>query len=684
MPEGVIGSLRVILGLDSAQFEKGITRSRRQLTPLQKSMGTLSTAARAMGAALGVASAGLAGRKYLQLADESKTLTAQLKLATAQFGSFNQAQEDVKRIASATRTDLKATADLYSTLQRNAGELGISQEQTARTTETITKAFRISGASAAEAAGGLRQFLQGIQSGTLRGEELNSVLENAPRLARALADGLGVTIGQLREMGEAGELTGEKVLNALEGAADQIDKEFSELPVTFEEAMTTLHNAAVVTFGAFDRGGQFSTALANFVTQGTGGFGDLEVAAESFGAKVSAELAGAMSVGRQFIGTLQSIRAWMNSLAGSSGIFNRVEKDTISAFGPLGFTNPVGLAVRGIRMSPQYQNAKEARETEAAMERINNVSLQDILSGAGIKSAPAPRISLPPTPGVSGGGGGGRRSGGGGGGGTSQAARDAKQLETAWQGLLDKLEPLRAEADRYHDSLAIINDKEKEGAITAERAYALRTSLVRGLYKESGAVLDEFLRDADKSLVESLHVADIALAGFRDKAENNTVQIAKSFKDMADETLAAFDRVVGAIQGGGFLNILSGVIGLGMQLGSIGLFGKTIQTNINSVPKFANGGAFTVRGMAGIDTNVLSINGIPQAMVSSGEKVSVSPQSNGIGPGGGVTRVEVIPSRYFDVAVDGRIVQASPAIADAGGSIGVERARAAGYWNVNR
>ena len=92
---------------------------------------------------------------------------------------------------------------------------GFAGWQAARATETVTKAFQISGASAAEAAGGLRQFLQGIQSGTLRGEELNSILEQTPALADAIARGLGITRGELRQYGQEGRLTAEQVITLL-------------------------------------------------------------------------------------------------------------------------------------------------------------------------------------------------------------------------------------------------------------------------------------------------------------------------------------------------------------------------------------------------------------------------------------------------------------------------------------
>ncbi len=233
-------------------------------------------------------------RELLRITDEAKNIEAQLKLATREFGSFGQAQEDVRRIAAVTRSELGSTAQLYATFQRNAAQLGVTQEQTARATETVTKSFQISGATAEEAAGGLRQFLQGLQSGTLRGEELNSVLENAPRLAKLLADSLGVTIGQLRLMGQAGELSADKLIAALTNRkyTAEIDAEFKELPVTFDQAMQQVENAAIITFGAFDRGGQFSTALSTFILDGTTGFADLETKAEQLGITLRATFEG--------------------------------------------------------------------------------------------------------------------------------------------------------------------------------------------------------------------------------------------------------------------------------------------------------------------------------------------------------------------------------------------------------
>lgn len=156
-------------------------------------------------------------------------------------------------------------------------------------------------------------------------------------------------------------------------------------------------------------------------------------------------------------------------------------------------------------------------------------------------------------------------------------------------------------------------------------------------------------------------------------AETANVRIVKSFKDMADATLSALDRVAGAIKGGGFLNILSSVVGLGLQLGSIGLFGSKVAANINKaqIPQYAKGTGYHRGGLA-----IVGENGPEMVNLPRGSQV----WPNGRGPG--PTRVEVVPSPYFNVVVDGRVMQAAPAIADAGGKIAAARMQRSRNWRL--
>lgn len=516
MASSVIGALRVVLGIDSAQFETGLQRANRANKSFTKSTFEVSTAVRGMAAALGIVSVGATARGFLSLADQSKQLTAQLRLATNASGSFAQAQADVRRIAGETRTGLAETAQLYATFQRNSRELGITQEESARATETITKAFKISGATAAEAAGGLRQFLQGIQSGTLRGEELNSVLENAPRLARALADGLGVTIGQLREMGQEGKLTGREVLDALAGAAEGIDSEFEQMPKTFDEAMTTLHNAAVITFGGFDSGGQFSTALANFITQGTGGFAELERDAIDLGIDIRSTMAGLYDVFnpmlegarsafgeigdeaktladriRPLLGEIDAISNW----ASQQGLIGRLAtggsvSDWWNERPNAGGTNLLGDFNRA-----QQESARRLTGARLANDQANNIADQFKMQGVSSSGAPS-RPASNSAGGKGGGKGGGRK-------GPSEETlrkRAQRELELAENNLRRFLDDLaQSQADLVSSSAELSRDLERraeaeKGQIEADR-----------VRRERAIKADDDLDDAKKQQLLTLN-----------------------------------------------------------------------------------------------------------------------------------------------------------------------------------
>ncbi|MGX7926457.1 phage tail length tape measure family protein [Tsuneonella sp. HG094] len=153
-----------------------------------------------------------------------------------------------------------------------------------------------------------------------------------------------------------------------------------------------------------------------------------------------------------------------------------------------------------------------------------------------------------------------------------------------------------------------------------------------------------------------------ALDTFKKRAGTTAVTVAKSFKDMADETLRSLSNLANSIKGGGILGILEAVIGIGLQLGSIGVFGKTVAGRINApkVPGYAGGTNFHPGGLAVVGERGPELLDLPR-----GSKV----YPNGAGPSGGGSTVQVIPSPYFDVVVDGRIVRAGPAIMQGGAQV---------------
>ncbi|MEH6784110.1 MAG: tape measure protein [Alcanivorax jadensis] len=197
----------------------------------------------------------MALREIIQASDAYTSLNSRLLLVSDSQEEANATFKDAYQLAQETRQELGSTVELYARLARSTEELNLTDEERLAITRAINQSYVVSGASAQEAASSTLQLSQGLAAGALRGEELNSVLENSPRLARAIADGLGITIGELRKYGEEGKLTAEAVSRALLRSADDINSEFQQMPRTVGQAMQQLRNDLVVTFGQTDTSG---------------------------------------------------------------------------------------------------------------------------------------------------------------------------------------------------------------------------------------------------------------------------------------------------------------------------------------------------------------------------------------------------------------------------------------------
>lgn len=246
--------------------EQAASGVRGELGKLSDQLSTLRNVA---GVALGGSLVGSLAQDLGQVADSYANVAARVKLATDGNAGFEQGMADVQRIAQETNTELEATAGLYATLTRTGKDAGLSakdaQAEAASLTEVINQSIQLSGASSQAAQAAVTQLVQGLQSGVLRGEEFNSVVEQSPRLARALADGLGVTIGQLREMANQGQLTAGVLRSALGGQAQQIQQEFDKLPPTIGRAVQSLSNAWTVYVGETDKATGASRAAADAI-----------------------------------------------------------------------------------------------------------------------------------------------------------------------------------------------------------------------------------------------------------------------------------------------------------------------------------------------------------------------------------------------------------------------------------
>ena len=156
-----------------------------------------------------------------------------------------EVQDMIFHAAQRSRGDYQDTADMAAKLGTLAPEAFGSTAEVVAFTEQINKQFALAGTSAQGAQAAMLQLTQAMASGVLRGEELNSVLEQAPTITQAIAKYMGVTIGELRELASEGQVTAHVVKAALFAAAEETNAAFEAVPLTFSQAWTMAGNAAV-------------------------------------------------------------------------------------------------------------------------------------------------------------------------------------------------------------------------------------------------------------------------------------------------------------------------------------------------------------------------------------------------------------------------------------------------------
>ena len=179
-------------------------------------------------------------REFVRVADDMSLVNSRLKMATSSAAEYAKQQKALHAIARDTHADIKETINLYAKLAPALKNIGKSTEDTNNMVSSFTKALQLGGASAEEAAAAIKQFGQAMGSGALRGDEFNSIAEASPTLLRYMAEGLGVNVGKLRELGSEGKLTAEALSNAFEKVKSRIDSDFAQMPVTVGKAFTDL------------------------------------------------------------------------------------------------------------------------------------------------------------------------------------------------------------------------------------------------------------------------------------------------------------------------------------------------------------------------------------------------------------------------------------------------------------
>ncbi len=231
-------------------------------------------------AALGV---GLGLRELAEAADSYTNLSARIKIATAEHGNFEQAMAGVHQVALATNSNLEATAGLFTKVNDVGKQMGMTQQQSLDLVKTINMAIQTGGGSAQASEAAITQFTQALQSGVLRGDEFNSIMEQAPGISKALAASLGVTTGELRKMAENGELSAEKVIKALQGQSTAIQAEYDQFPTTIGNALQRIQTQWQILIGTMDQANGASATVAEWLVMLADNMGIVETILEDIG-----------------------------------------------------------------------------------------------------------------------------------------------------------------------------------------------------------------------------------------------------------------------------------------------------------------------------------------------------------------------------------------------------------------
>lgn len=272
---GSLGHLNIQLELDQVKFQSGINNAQgrvkrftdtttKQLSNIERSMNSLNRVS------ANLFKAGIAGfgvNKLKGFADGYTEIQNKLRLVESASISSAKGLNNVFDIALKTNQSINATSGVYQRFAQNAETLKISQAQIASLTETVSKAVAVSGASAGAADAALTQFGQALGSGILRGDEFNSVMEQTPALAKAIATGLGVTTGELRNMAKEGKLTMDVLVPALERAKESVDAQFDTRILTISAAFENLNTSAVKWIGELDKSTGASEAFAKAINE---------------------------------------------------------------------------------------------------------------------------------------------------------------------------------------------------------------------------------------------------------------------------------------------------------------------------------------------------------------------------------------------------------------------------------
>ncbi|MGY9707423.1 tape measure protein [Citrobacter freundii] len=323
------------------------------------------------------------GKAFLVAADNMSQLNSRIERLTGSSASASQTMQTLMNISSATGGSLQDTQKLWESLSTALKDTGATNGQVLQLTETLQKIGRIGGSSSEEMANALRQFGQSISSGTVRAEEFNSILEQMPELVRQIATGMGVGVGDLRQMMLDGKLSAEDALNAIQKQTGSVNAEFEKLPRTLAQANNALTNSFLSMIDSVNQATGASSGMVTVIDSLTAALDRLAGKAISADAQISdlnstAEMFNRRARTWSWLG-LDGWEAQNKALAGLSnkaamlvGDLAAVSKASQTAAN----TKPIEIKTTGSATGSKAKGGKSAAQKEAeqyakAQETVN-------------------------------------------------------------------------------------------------------------------------------------------------------------------------------------------------------------------------------------------------------------------------------------------------------------------------
>lgn len=267
MASRMFGNSAANMAASATKAEMGISRIKASVNSLTGALGPL---AGAMVAAFSISA-------IKDTADEMMNLDGRLRTITDSDEQRYGVEEKLYALSQRNRQALSSMGDLYYKVARSAKHFGVSEEDSMRVTDIVSRALTVGGASANEASSAILQLGQALGSGVLQGDELSSLDDNASLLMQHIAENMGVTIGDLKKMGSEGKLTSAAVIDAILKSGTAIDAEFDKMPTTIGQAETEIKNSWDMLILHISRStGVFSKIAKSIEQTFEGVFNDLE------------------------------------------------------------------------------------------------------------------------------------------------------------------------------------------------------------------------------------------------------------------------------------------------------------------------------------------------------------------------------------------------------------------------